>query len=80
MDRKRRFTTFVKDIDQACLDSQHRLAFYRNFNFAICKVSKCKNDHYFMLSGRISRNIGENIFRSYTGNTSENNDFHVLVA
>ena len=35
---------------------------------------------YFMLSGRISRNIGENIFRSYTGTTSENTDFHVLVA
>ena len=35
---------------------------------------------YFMLSGRISRNIGENIFRSYTGNTSENTDFRVLVA
>ena len=35
--------------------------------------------NYFMLSGRISRNIGENIFRSYTG-TSENTDFHVLVA
>ena len=28
----------------------------------------------------MSRNIGENIFRSYTGNTSENTDFHVLVA
>ena len=26
---------------------------------------------YFMLSGRISRNIGENIFRCYTGTTSE---------
>ena len=37
-------------------------------------------DIYFMLSGRISRNFGENIFRSYTGNTSENTDFHVLVA
>ena len=35
---------------------------------------------YFMLSGRISRNIGENIFRSYTGTTSENTDFHALVA
>ena len=34
---------------------------------------------YFMLSGRISRNIGKNIFRSYTGSTSENTDFHVLV-
>ena len=33
-----------------------------------------------MLSGRISRNIGENIFRSYTGPTSENTDFHVPVA
>ena len=33
-----------------------------------------------MLSGRISRNIGENIFRSYTVTTSENTDFHVLVA
>ena len=33
-----------------------------------------------MLFGRISRNIGENIFRSYTGNTIENTDFHVLVA
>ena len=29
---------------------------------------------------RISRNIGENIFRFYTGTTSENTDFHVLVA
>ena len=36
--------------------------------------------YYFVLSGTISRNIGENIFRSYTGNTSENTDFHVLVA
>ena len=35
---------------------------------------------YFMLSGRISKYIGENIFRSYTGTTSENTDFHVLVA
>ena len=35
---------------------------------------------YFVLSGRISRNIGENIFPSYTGSTSENTDFHVLVA
>ena len=35
---------------------------------------------YFMLSSRISRNIGENIFRSYTGSTSENTDFHFLVA
>ena len=33
-----------------------------------------------MFSGRISRNIGEDIFRSYTGTTSENTDFHVLVA
>ena len=33
-----------------------------------------------MLSGRISRNIGENIFRSYTGTTNENTDFHVLFA
>ena len=33
-----------------------------------------------MLSGRISINIGENIFPSYTGTTSENTDFHVLVA
>ena len=35
---------------------------------------------YFMLSGMILRNIGENIFRSYTGATSKNTDFHVLVA
>ena len=33
-----------------------------------------------MLSGRISRNIGENIFGSYTGTTSENTDFRILVA
>ena len=33
-----------------------------------------------MLSGGISRNIDENIFRSYTGTTSENTDFHVLIA
>ena len=31
---------------------------------------------YFMLSDRISRNI----FQSYTGTTSENTDFHVLLA
>ena len=37
-------------------------------------------DVYFMRSGRISRNIRENIFRSYTGSTSENTDFHVLIA
>ena len=34
---------------------------------------------YFMLSSRISRNIGENIFRSYTGSTSENTDLYMLV-
>ena len=33
-----------------------------------------------MLSGRISRNIGENIFPSYTGANSENTNFHVLFA
>ena len=33
-----------------------------------------------MLSGRISRNIGENIFRTYTGATSENTDFYDIVA
>ena len=33
-----------------------------------------------MLSGKISRNIGENIFQSYTGSTSETTDFIVLVA
>ena len=38
------------------------------------------NIYYFILSGRISRNIGENIFRSYTGTTCENTDFHVLVS
>ena len=36
--------------------------------------------YYFMLSGRTSSNIGENIFRSYTGTTSENTDFHVVAA
>ena len=36
--------------------------------------------HYFMLSGGISRNFSKNIFQSYTGITSENTDFHVLVA
>ena len=36
---------------------------------------------YFMLSGRISRNIDENIFQyNYAGTTSENTDFYVLVA
>ena len=29
---------------------------------------------------RLSKNVGENIFQSYTGITSENTDFHVLVA
>ena len=32
-----------------------------------------------MLPGRISRNIGENIIRYYTGTTSENTDSHVPV-
>ena len=41
---------------------------------------QCNIDLYFMLSSRISRNTGENIFQSYTGTTSENTDFHVLVA
>ena len=36
--------------------------------------------YYFMLSGRISRNISENIFLSYTSSISENTDFHVFVA
>ena len=35
---------------------------------------------YFMLSGRISKTIRENTFRSYTGTTRENTDFHVFVA
>ena len=35
---------------------------------------------YFMLSGRISRNIGENIFRSYSGSTNENTGFNVFVS
>ena len=44
------------------------------------KLFQVSKPIYFMLSGRISRNSGENIFRSYTGTTSENTDFHVLVA
>ena len=36
--------------------------------------------YYYMLSSWISRNIGENNFWSYTGTTSENTDFHFLVA
>ena len=39
-----------------------------------------EHSFYFMLSGMISRNIDENIFRSYAGTTGENTDFHVLVA
>ena len=42
---------------------------------ATCTTKK----YYFMLSGRISRSIGENIFRSYTCTASENTDFHVLL-
>ena len=48
-------------------------------NIYVGKEENVDNACYFMLSGRISRNIGENIFRSYTGTTSENTDFHVLV-
>ena len=44
-----------------------------------CLPSKDNLD-YFMFSGRISKNIGENIFRFYTGTTSQNTDFHVIVA
>ena len=43
------------------------------------KKKKQISSIYFMLSGRISGNSSENIFRSYTGTTSENIDFHVLV-
>ena len=46
--------------------------------FFECFVNMNSED-YFMLSGRISRIIGENIFRSYTGSTSENTDFHAPV-
>ena len=42
--------------------------------------NRSNSTNYLMLSGRISRNIGENIFRSYTGTSSEITDFHVLVA
>ena len=45
----------------------------RSTSFPFC------TNYYFMLSCRISRNIGENIFRSYTGTTSENTEFHVLA-
>ena len=50
------------------------------FNTSTYNKTYTITTHYFMLSGRISRNIGENIFRSYTGTTSENTDFHVLDA
>ena len=52
----------------------------RAHSFHLYEKYKVDIVYYFMLSGRISRNIGENIFRSYTGTTSENTDFHVLVA
>ena len=53
----------------------------KGFNTCTCmSFGKEINCIYFMLSGWISRNIGENIFQSYTGTTSENTDFHVLVA
>ena len=35
---------------------------------------KTSKNFYFMLSGRISRNIGENIFRYNTDTTNENTD------
>ena len=35
--------------------------------------------YYFMLSGRISRNIDENIFQSYTSTTSDNTEFTFLL-
>ena len=51
--------------------------FYKTVNNDSIK----ENIIYFMLSGRISRNIGENIFRSYSGTNSEKfTDFHGLVA
>ena len=60
------------------------LSFGKDFDCSINKItnlySPTNNQIYFMLSSRISRNIGENIFRSYTDMTSENTDFHVLVA
>ena len=52
---------------------------WKLYYFQILKILENKT-FYFMLSGRIWRNSGENIFRSYTGTTSENTDFHVLLA
>ena len=43
-------------------------------------ITTTTTTNYFMLSGRISKNISENVLRSNTGTTSENTDFHVLVA
>ena len=48
----------------------HSNNIFKSFTF-----SRIIKTIYFMLSGRISRNIGENIFRSYTGTTSEKNQF-----
>ena len=62
------------------------MKFYCNCQFTACMhiprdiVLKGETVGYVMLSGRIWKNIGENIFRSYAGTTSENTNFHVLVA
>ena len=70
-----------------CKDSKEQLDWLQRYDGVSCKTStrrRClgewNSSTYFMLSGRISRNIGENNFRSYTGSTSENTNFHVLVA
>ena len=47
---------------------------------ALIRIHHASTLYFFMLFGRTSRNIGENIFPSYTGSTSENTNFHVLVA
>ena len=69
---------------QYFLPYQKQNHYFRNILFVICKCFEfCQVQNifvYFMLSGRISRNISENIFRSYTGSTSENTNFHVVVA
>ena len=46
-------------------------------HFDLLRTTGKRNTFYVMLSGRVSINMGENIFRSYTGTTIENTDFLV---